>query len=65
MDPNRTPERAFEVIERAFDLARSGECKTINEIRSRLKAEGYDEGPIEGHTLLLQLRTLMAEARKK
>jgi hypothetical protein len=65
MDPNRAPERAFEVIERAFDLARSGECKTINEIRSRLKAEGYNHHLIEGRTLLLQLRTIMAEASRK
>jgi hypothetical protein len=59
VDPNKT------TIERAFELARSGECKTINEIRSRLKAEGYNQNLIEGRTLLLQLRTIMAEASRK
>ena len=59
MDPNKT------TIERAFELARSGECKTIHDIRSRLKAEGYNQDLIEGRTLLLQLRTLMAEESRK
>jgi hypothetical protein len=58
MDPNKT------TIERAFELARSGECKSINEIRRQLKIEGYDEGVIEGRSLLMQLRTLIAEAAK-
>ena len=59
MDPNKT------TIERAFDLARSGQCQTIHEIRSRLNVEGYDAATIAGRSLLMQLRKLMAEAAKK
>ena len=59
MDPNKT------TIERAFELARSGECKIIHEIRRQLKVEGYDESVIEGRSLLIQLRTLMADASKR
>jgi hypothetical protein len=59
MDPNKT------TIERAFELAHSGECKTINDIRSRLKAERYNPDLIEGRSLLMQLRTIMADAAKK
>jgi hypothetical protein len=29
------------VLERAFQLARSGLCGSVSEIRERLKAEGY------------------------
>jgi hypothetical protein len=54
MDPKKT------TVERAFELARSGQCRTINEIRQQLKIEGYNEGLIVGRTLLLQLRTIMA-----
>ena len=28
-------------LERAFEFARSGECRTVGEINTRLKAEGY------------------------
>ena len=59
MDPNKT------TIERAFELARSGQCKTISEIRQQLKIEGYNQDRIEGRSLLLQLRTLMAEASER
>jgi hypothetical protein len=59
MDPNKT------TIERAFELAHSGECKTMNDIRSRLKAEGYHPDLIEGRSLVIQLRTIMADAPKK
>jgi hypothetical protein len=33
--------RTDDVIARAFELARSGDCKTINEIRRKLEREGY------------------------
>jgi hypothetical protein len=59
MDPNKT------IMERAFELARSGECKTIKEIQRQLKREGYDPDLIEGRSLIVQLRTLIADAGKK
>jgi hypothetical protein len=59
MDPNKT------TIQRAFELARSGEFKRIDDIRRQLKDEGYNHDLIVGRSLLAQLRTLMAAASKK
>jgi|SoiMethySBSTD1v2_1073268.scaffolds.fasta_scaffold5096969_1 hypothetical protein len=58
MDPNKT------TIGRAFELAHSGVCRTIYEIRRQLKIEGYNYDLIEGRTLMKQLRTLMSDARR-
>jgi hypothetical protein len=48
-------------IERAFELARSGACKTILEIRSQLKRERYGsvDSHLEGPVLRRQLTALM------
>ena len=35
--------RPLTTLERAFELARSGECRTVGEINTRLKAEGRME----------------------
>jgi len=58
-------------LERAFQLARSGHCKTTADIQLRLKAEGYDFGQVIGPMLLKQLRAVIddksrppAESRK-
>lgn len=48
------------VLERAFDLARSGQCATIAQIRQKLKAESYNQNFIQGPSLLAQLRAIMA-----
>jgi hypothetical protein len=40
------------VIGRAFELAHSGVCRTIYEIRRQLKIEGYNYDLIEGRTLV-------------
>jgi hypothetical protein len=53
--PNTTP------IERAFELARSGQCRTTGDIQSRLKEEGYDSSQLIGPFLLRQLRALIDE----
>ncbi|KKB08591.1 hypothetical protein VE26_00365 [Devosia chinhatensis] len=53
MKPNMTP------IERAFELARSGKCRTLTEIKSALKSEGYELATVTGGTLAKQLRGLM------
>ena len=58
MDTNKT------TIERAFDLARSGTCLTLNDIVSKLKSEGYGAGQIEGRSLNKQLRELIEKAKK-
>lgn len=50
-------------LERAFELARSGECHGTDEIRKRLNAEGYSGQQVTGPTLLRQLRDLCAKAK--
>lgn len=47
-------------IERAFELARSGKCQSFTEIKSALKAEGYDTATLTGGILSKQLRQLIA-----
>ena len=51
------------VLERAFQLARSGLCSSVSEIRERLKAEGYSLAQLTGPTLSRQLFGLIQEAR--
>ncbi len=52
-------------LERAFALARSGEYATVDEIRSRLKAERHDqvEGHLAGPSINRQLAKLCLESR--
>ncbi len=52
-------------LERAFDLARSGECATVDDIRSRLKAERHDqvEAHLAGRSIKRQLAKLCTDAR--
>ena len=56
-DPSQTS------LERAFELARSGSCATIEEIKQKLKAELYDQHMIEGRSLRSQLRALIAKSK--
>jgi hypothetical protein len=56
MDQNKT------AIERAFDLARSGEFDSVTRIKDRLKAEGYAVAQIEGRALSKQLGELIKSA---
>jgi hypothetical protein len=56
MEPYKT------CLERAFELARSGDCKTVDAIKQRLKHEGYNQETIDGPSLKRQLRGLMADA---
>ena len=48
-------------LERAFQLARSGKMATIEDIKKRLKQEGYDERVVTdgGRSLTTQLRGLI------
>ena len=34
---------AYSTVERAFQLARSGECQSIEDLRSMLSREGYSD----------------------
>jgi hypothetical protein len=48
-------------LERAFDLARSGEASSIAAIKTILRREGYGDAQIIGPQLLRQLRVLIYE----
>jgi hypothetical protein len=52
-------------LERAFELARSGDCSSLQDIRRRLKSEGFDqvEAHLAGPAIGKQLRRLCEEAR--
>jgi hypothetical protein len=53
------------VLERAFELAQSGDVDSLEELRLKLHAEGYHESraQISGPALQRQLRDLMRAAR--
>jgi hypothetical protein len=57
MDRKRT------ALERAFDLAKSGACSSIDDLRHCLKLEGYSLTHIVGPSLYRQLRALIHESR--
>lgn len=59
MDQNRT------AVERAFDLAHSGKCRSLTEVRIKLHAEGYDVGQIYGPQLIAQLNAIFQERPKR
>ena len=50
-------------IERAFELARSGTCRTIDDIRRQLSREGFEmvHAHISGGMITKQLREAMAK----
>ena len=58
MKDNRT------AMERAFELAKSGSCGSLNELKRALRHEGYSLEYVVGRALTTQLRTLMSDARK-
>jgi hypothetical protein len=49
-------------LERAFDLARSGDCAGVEDVRKKLKSEGYSVEQLTGRTLIRQLRDLCQAA---
>ena len=53
-DPSRPT-----AVERAFQLAKSGRCRSVTEVRQALSEEGYDDYQIEGKGLVGQLRAIM------
>jgi LmbE family N-acetylglucosaminyl deacetylase len=52
-------------IERAYQLAKSGEFRTVSNIKDRLHAEGFTDGiaQVTGRTLTNALRRLISAAR--
>jgi hypothetical protein len=54
MIPNPSP------LERAFELAGSGRCTSVNELKKQLKREGYSICQIEGRQIVVQLTKLIS-----
>jgi hypothetical protein len=52
-------------LERAFELAKSGACAGIQDIRIQLRAEGYQEAQLYGPSLGRQLRDLCLAAARR
>jgi hypothetical protein len=52
-------------VERAFEIARSGAVRTIDDIRARLNREGFEgvQAHLSGATLKRQLKALMDSRR--
>ena len=51
-------------LERAFQLAKSARCANVEEIKARLRTEGYRDGVVGGPLLCAQLRALIRDARR-
>jgi hypothetical protein len=56
---------SLHILERAFELAQSGECGTIDDIRRKLKAESFAQvdAHLAGATVRRQLLDLCKAAR--
>lgn len=55
------------VLERAFELARSGECAGVQDIKAKLKAEHFTgiDDQLYGPSLVRQLKQLCDAARRE
>ena len=53
----------FTSIERAFQIAKSGSCESITDLKKLLKTEGYSTDQIEGRMISKQLATLIKGAK--
>jgi hypothetical protein len=71
-DPGEAPadaeprrERRLTTLERAFELARAGSCRTIEEIAARLKLENQEavDAHLFGSSIRKDLRQACAEGR--
>jgi hypothetical protein len=51
-------------LERAFQVAKSGKCSSIADLKKQLRAEGYPIAQITGRTLVRQLEALIKMARR-
>jgi hypothetical protein len=55
-----------ELIERAYQLAKSGDCESLDEVKARLRKEGYSgvEQHLSAPMLSRTLRAMCAAARR-
>ena len=56
-------DHSITALERAFHLARSGNCSSVQDIKKRLVAEGHSVTKITGKVLSKQLGVLIKAAR--
>jgi hypothetical protein len=56
-------ELRMSALERAFELAKSGQVEGVKQLIARLKREGYDQRQVDGRYLRRQLADLMRESR--
>lgn len=54
------------IVERAFHLARSGQCRSIQELEKHLNREGFSsvQGHLSGGLIRRQLRRCFEDARQ-
>jgi hypothetical protein len=52
-------------LERAFELAKSGSCGSLEDLKRALVSEGYSTNQIVGRSLTNQLRALLNSAPSK
>jgi hypothetical protein len=52
-------------LERAFQVAKSGNAASMDDIRRLLKNEGYPVDCLDGPSLRRQLTTLMTDAKAR
>jgi hypothetical protein len=50
-------------LERAFQIAKSGDCKSVADLKKQLRRERYSLDKITGRTLSKQLEALIKAAR--
>jgi hypothetical protein len=50
-------------LERAFQIAKSGDCKSVADLKKQLQKEGYSLDKVSGWTLSKQLTALIKAAR--
>lgn len=55
-------DKRVSTIERAFQLAKAGTCRSVSDIRNQLSAEGYDgvHGHLDGMSIKRQLNAALA-----
>jgi len=52
-------------LERAFQIAKSGDCKSVADLKNRLRKERHSLNTITGRTLIKQLEALIKAARSR
>ena len=50
-------------LERAFQIAKSGDVTNLSELKAALRREAYDLDQVQGHALRQQLRAVIKAAR--